>query len=159
MGSNKVMWDPFAQWMQEENIEEWEAFQEDCWIEPAYRKSKAGYERFCRIFERYTLQQDKLTLYEKGQAHRVALTPVSNGKDLLENPQLNYRGFWQTLHHDNLGGDVTYPGAPYEFGEIQWRMGSPAPTFGQHTAEIMRELGYDQDQIENLAKEGIIHVG
>ncbi|GAB6907078.1 CaiB/BaiF CoA-transferase family protein [Desulfosarcina cetonica] len=159
MGSNKVMWDPFAQWMQEENIEEWEAFQEDCWIEPAYRKSKAGYERFCRIFERFTLQQDKLTLYEKGQAHRVALTPVSDGGDLLANPQLRYRDFWKTIYHENLGGEVTYPGAPYEFGALEWRLGDPAPTLGQHTAEILRGLDYAESEISALAKEGIIHVG
>jgi len=159
MGKNKSMWEYFAQWMKEENIAEWEVFEEDRWIEPAYRKSKEGYETFCQIFERFTMQHNKKTLYEKGQAHRVALTPVSNGQDLLENPQLIYRKFWQTLHHENLGGDVVYPGAPYEFGELEWRLGKPAPRFGQHTAEIMLEIGYDQNQIETLSKEGIIHVG
>lgn len=159
MGSNRVMWEPFLAWMKEENIEEWEVFAEDKWIDPGYRKTKEGYETFCRIFERFTMQHDKQTLYEKGQAHRVALTPVSNGKDLLENPQLRYRDFWKTLHHENLGGDVVYPGAPYEFGELEWQLGNPAPRFGQHTAEIMREIGYDSDQIETLTKEGIIHVG
>lgn len=159
MGKNKIMWDPFLQWMKEENIPEWEVFQEERWIDPKYRKSEEGYATFCRIFERFTMQHDKLTLYEKGQAHRVALTPVSNGKDLLENPQLNFRHFWQSLHHDNLGGAVVYPGAPYEFSELKWRLGGPAPSFGQHTAEILRELGYAPDQIDAMHKEGIIHVG
>ncbi|BBO86006.1 CoA transferase [Desulfosarcina ovata subsp. sediminis] len=159
MGRNRVMWEPFLQWMKEENIEEWEVFADDCWIDPGYRESSEGYETFCRIFERFTMQHDKQTLYEKGQAHRVALTPVSNGKDLLENPQLRFRDFWKTLQHDNLGGEVVYPGAPYEFGELEWRLGKPAPTFGQHTAEIMREIGYSESEISALAKGGIIYVG
>lgn len=159
MGKNKAMWDTFVQWMKEEGVEDWEVFQDEQWIEPNYRGSKTGYETFCKIFERFAMQHDKLTLYEKGQAHRVALTPVSNGKDLLENPQLNFRQFWQTVKHDYLNADITFPGAPYEFGNLKWRFGQPAPTRGQHTAEILKSLGYDEDQIQALAKEGIVYVG
>jgi benzylsuccinate CoA-transferase BbsE subunit/naphthyl-2-methylsuccinate CoA transferase subunit len=145
--------------MKEENVPEWEVFEDPRWIDPDYRCTKEWYATFCRIFEGFSMRHDKLALYEKGQAHRVALTPVSNGKDLLENPQLKYRNFWQTIRHDNLGGEVVYPGAPYEFGGLKWRLGDAAPTFGQHTAEILRELGYAQDTIDALDKEGIIHVG
>jgi benzylsuccinate CoA-transferase BbsE subunit len=159
VGKNKAMWQPFVKWMKEDQVEEWEVFDDDKWISPDYRSSKEGYDTFCRIFERYTRQHDKLTVYERGQANRVAISPVSNGKDLLENPQLQYRQFFKTIHHENLGGDVTYPGAPYEFGKLTWRLGNAAPTLGQHTAEIMTSLGYTPSQIESLAKEGIIYVG
>lgn len=159
VGTNKNMWKPFIKWMQEDNVDEWEVFDDDKWIDPNYRKSREGYETFCRIFEKYTMQHDKLTLYERGQACRVAISPVSNGKDLLENPQLQHREFWKAIRHDNLGGEVTYPGAPYEFGSIDWRLGNAAPTLGQHTAEIMSELGYAASEIDTLAKEGIIYVG
>jgi benzylsuccinate CoA-transferase BbsE subunit/naphthyl-2-methylsuccinate CoA transferase subunit len=159
VGVNKAMWQPFVKWMKEDNVEGWEIFDDDKWISPHYRSSKEGYELFCRIFERYTRQHDKLTLYERGQANRVAISPVSNGKDLLENPQLQYRQYWQTIRHENLGGDVTYPGAPYELGNLKWRLGNAAPTLGQHTAEIMSTLGYTPSDIAALAKEGIIYVG
>jgi benzylsuccinate CoA-transferase BbsE subunit/naphthyl-2-methylsuccinate CoA transferase subunit len=158
MGKNKVMWEPFVNWMKDEGVEEWEVFDDDKWIEPAYRSSAEGYELFCRIFERFSLQKDKLYLYEQGQAHRVAITPVSNGKDLLENPQLNHRNFWKTLKHDNLDGEIVYPGAPYKFGKLNWRLGNQAPIFGQHTAEILKELEYTEKEINAMAKEGIIYV-
>jgi benzylsuccinate CoA-transferase BbsE subunit len=159
MGKNKVMWDPFVNWMKEEGVEEWEAFDSDKWIDVDYRSTKEGYETFCRIFEKFTMKHDKLTLYEKGQAHKVALTPVSNGKDLLENPQLRHRQYWQKLHHPDLASEITYPGSPYELGDLKWRLGNPAPALGQHSAEIMRELGYSNSDIESFAKEGIVHVG
>ena len=158
MGKNKVMWGPFVQWMKDEGVEEWEIFDDDKWIDPGYRSSVEGYELFCRIFERFTLQKDKLYLYEQGQAHRVAITPVSNGKDLLENPQLKHRNFWKTLKHDNLDGEIVYPGAPYEFGNLNWRLGDPSPIFGQHTAVILKELGYTKKEVNAMAKEGIIYV-
>ena len=158
MGKNKPMWVPFVKWMKDENVEEWETFDDDKWIDPAYRSSQEGYNTFCRVFERFSMQHHKSYLYENGQAHRTAITPVSNGKDLLESPQLKYHDFWKTLYHENLEGEVTYPGAPYEFGNLEWRLGNPAPSFGQHTAEILRESGYDDNEIDAFSKEGIVYV-
>lgn len=159
MGKNKVMWDPFVNWMKDEGVEEWEVFDNDKWIDVAYRSSKEVYETFCRIFEKFTMKHDKLTLYEKGQANKVALTPVSNGKDLLENPQLRHREYWKMIHHPDLSAEITYPGPPYALGDLTWRLGNPAPALGQHTAEILKELGYSNSDIESFAKEGIVHVG
>jgi benzylsuccinate CoA-transferase BbsE subunit len=159
MGKNKIMWKPFVEWMKSERVTEWEVFEDDRWIEPSYRESKEGYETFCRIFEDFTRQREKLYLYESGQAHRVAISPVSNGKDLLENPQLKYLDFWKTLRHDRLDANITYPGAPYELGTLKWRLGRPAPTFGQHTVEILKQLNYSAREVNKLAKGGIVHVG
>ena len=159
MGRNKVMWDPFVKWMKDENVDEWEVFDDAKWLDADYRGSDEGYGTFCRIFEKYSLAHDKLYLYEAGQAARVAISPVSNGKDLLENPQLETLDFWQTINHEGLGGEVTYPGAPYALGNMRWRLGNPAPTFGQHTAEILSELGYSKEDLDILSKREVIYVG
>ena len=158
MGKNKIMWEPFVKWMKDENVEDWQVFEDPRWVEPSYRRSDEGYSTFCRIFHRYTMAHDKMSLYEKGQANRIALSPVSNGKDLLENPQLKHRNFWQTIEHENLGGEITFPGAPYEFGELDWRFGFPAPKFGEHTAQILEGLNYKKEEIAVFSKEGIVHV-
>ena len=158
MGRNKVMWDPFVKWMKDEGVDEWEIFDDDKWIDPDFRSSEEGYKVFCRIFERYSMKHEKAYLYDKGQSFRVAVTPLSNGKDLLENPQLRYHDFWKTLHHDALQGEVVYPGAPYEFGNLAWRLANPAPTFGQHTSEILEECGYTKNEINAFAKEGVVYV-
>ena len=159
MGKNKSMWDPFVEWMKQEGVEDWQVFDDLKWIDPAYRSSAEGYTTFCRIFEKYTAKHTKIYLYETGQRFKTSVTPVSNGKDLLENPQLRHRGFWQKLASEALGAEVTYPGAPYQFSELQWRLGGTAPRLGQHSAEICAELGYSPAEIEALAKAGAIHVG
>jgi benzylsuccinate CoA-transferase BbsE subunit len=159
MGRNKGMWVPFVEWMKSEKVDEWEVFDDDKWIDPAYRSSDEGYETFCRIFEKYTMQHTKLALYDIGQAFKVAISPVSNGKDLLENPQLKYQNFWKVMKHESLEGEeITYPGTPYEFGHLNWRLGNPAPVYGEHTIEILQELGYSRSRINELAKEEVIYV-
>lgn len=157
IGKDKVMWNRFVQWMKGEGVGDWEVFDDDKWLEPAYRSSAEGYRTFCRIFEKYASQHGKLYLYETGQKYNVAVTPVSDGRDLLDNPQLHYRKFWQQVRNDALGGDVVYPGAPYEFGELRWRFGRNAPRLGEHTAEILGELGYSPTDIGDLVKSGAVH--
>lgn len=159
MGSVKLMWDAFVKWLQQDGAEEWEVFTDENWLRPDYRADPKVFDNFKRILENYTMKHTKQYLYEKGQSCMVAVTPVSNGKDLLENPQLEHNNFWITLNHEHLGSEVTFPGAPYEFGELQWRFGTPAPMLGQHTAQILSELGYKDGEIDALAKEGIIYVG
>ena len=158
MGRNKGMWEPFVQWMKDEGVEEWELFDNDHWIDVAYRESKEAYGMFCHIFERFTMKHTKQYLYDAGQTHRVAVSPVSNGKDLLENPQLIHHDYWKSLYHEPVGGEVICPGAPYVFGNLKWRLGDSVPIFGQHTAEVLGECGYGPDEIEALDKEGVVYV-
>lgn len=158
MGRNKAMWDAFVGWMKHAGAEEWQTFEDEKWIEPDFRSSAEGYESFCRIFERYAAKHAKTYLYETGQRQRVAVSPVSNGRDLLENPQLRHRHFWRQLHHERLGGNVTFPGAPVRFSRLTWRIDTPAPTLGQHTEEILRELGYTPGSIQSLAEQGVVRL-
>lgn len=158
MGRNKVMWEPFVQWLKEEGVEGWELLDNDDWIQSSYRETKEAYDLFCRVFEAFTMKHSKQYLYDAGQAHRVAISPVSNGKDLLENPQLNYHDFWKRLRHEPVGGEVICPGAPYEFGNLSWRLGDGVPLFGQHTAEVLTECGFSRERIEELDREGVVYV-
>ena len=157
MGRNKGMWKNFLQWMKDEAVEEVELFDNDNWIDQAYRETTKAYELFCRIFERFSMRHTKQYLYDAGQAHKVAISPVSNGKDLLENLQLNHNDFWKRLYHEPLEAAVVCPGPPYVLGNLEWRLGT-APVFGQHTAEVLGECGYSHDDIDALEKEGVIYV-
>jgi len=158
MGRNKGMWTPFVRWLEAEGVEEWKLLDDDKWIDFAYRCSTEGYATFCRVFERYTRTRSKAYLYEMGQRFSVSVTPVSNGRDLLANPQLLHRKFWKTQFNETLGADITYPGAPYEFGELQWQLGRNAPRIGEHTREILTECGYSGLEIDELVRTGAVYV-
>jgi crotonobetainyl-CoA:carnitine CoA-transferase CaiB-like acyl-CoA transferase len=95
--------------------------------------------------------QSVYELYELGQSRRVPLAPVSTMGDLLGSSHLKARGFFAVIDHPEAGV-VTMPGAPYQLGVTPWTLRSPAPTLGQHTAEVLAAAGLDAAA---LAREGV----
>ena len=154
---SKPSWEAFVGWMKGEGVEDWEVFEDDKWLESAYRASNDGYMTFCNIFERYSTKTSKLYIYETAQRYKVAVSPVSTGRDLLDNKQLSYLDFWKSVQNDALDGHLVYPGAPYEFGELLWKIRRNAPRFGEHTHEVLQELGYSPSHIDELEKSGAIY--
>ena len=73
---------------------------------------------------------------------KVAVTPVCNGKDLLENRQLQYLDYWQMLDHNEAGRSGDLPRGAFRTGAMppgQW-VGRNAPRSAQHTHEILGSL-------------------
>jgi benzylsuccinate CoA-transferase BbsF subunit len=89
------------------------------------------------------------------QAVGVPAFTCSTHKDLFEDPNLNQRGFFAKVDHPTHGVRE-YPGIPWRMSRTPSTIGSPAPLLGQHTEEILRELGYSDAQVEELKKSGAL---
>jgi len=46
--------------------------------------------------------------------------------------------------------------SPVDFSESRWAPSRPCPELGQHTEEILQELGYDWDRIMELKEASVI---
>ena len=69
------------------------------------------------------------------------LGPLRTMAEVVAEPQFAHRGFLQDLPH--AAGAVTVPGVPWRFvGETPPAL-QPAPRLGEHTAEVLRELGLE----------------
>ena len=62
-------------------------------------------------------------------------------EDWLDDEHARARGFFVEVEHPELGRTITYPGAPYQFSETPWRIGRRAPLLGEHTEEVLANLG------------------
>jgi len=85
----------------------------------------------------------------------IPFAPVAKPGDLFEDPQLNAGG--RMLEIDLAGGVSTkLPRLPIEIGEHDLGLSRQPPAIGEHTGEILAELGLQAAEIEALCKGGII---
>jgi crotonobetainyl-CoA:carnitine CoA-transferase CaiB-like acyl-CoA transferase len=88
----------------------------------------------------------------------VPFSPIARPEELYEDPQLNQGiGLLET----RLPGDVTtkLPRIPLEMGEYDFGLQRNPPAVGEHSAELLEELGYDAGDIARLAEDGVIATG
>jgi crotonobetainyl-CoA:carnitine CoA-transferase CaiB-like acyl-CoA transferase len=75
---------------------------------------------------------------------------------LDEHPQYRARKLFSCVDHPVVGR-YHAPGLPYRFESVETWVRTPAPTFGQHNDEVLRDIvGLDEHEIENLASAGVI---
>lgn len=78
-----------------------------------------------------------------------SVADLRNDRQVLENEFIiNYK-------HPILG-EVQLPGFPVKFSEMPANTVKPGPEVGQHTEEIMLELGYSWDDISRLRDQAVI---
>ena len=75
--------------------------------------------------------------------------------DLSRDPHIAARGFVETIDHPTFGARP-YPGPPWRMTGAETVPHAPAPGLGQHTGEILAELGYDAGAVAALSREGAL---
>ncbi len=82
--------------------------------------------------------------------------PVATAKEILQDPQLEARGFWQVADHPELGTSLLYPGAFSKFTEAECTIRNRAPLIGEHNEEIFcKELGFQATEVRQLKENGV----
>lgn len=82
----------------------------------------------------------------------IPAAPVVQPPDVIDNPALRARGFFQTVEHP-LCGPLPYPRPPMTGDFVR----SPAPLLGQHNGEILGgAMGLNAQELERLESEAVI---
>ncbi|MEQ9123171.1 MAG: CoA transferase [Alphaproteobacteria bacterium] len=85
------------------------------------------------------------------EAEDILAGRVNDFPDILEDPHVQAREAVRWLEHDGIGSIPMplIPGAPIPEGRL-----AEAPHLGQHTEEILKEIGYDADRIRKMTDAG-----
>jgi crotonobetainyl-CoA:carnitine CoA-transferase CaiB-like acyl-CoA transferase len=105
-------------------------------------------------FRRRT-SSDWLNRFEKAG---LPAGPIYNIKEVLEDQQTRAREMLIELPHKTIGR-IKAIGAPVKFSQTPCTVRRGAPVLGEHTAEILTEIGFTAEQIEGLRAEGVAVIG
>lgn len=92
---------------------------------------------------------------DRMEAAGVPGGPVMDVCEMFEDPHAQARDMIPTVHHEKLG-DVKTLGLPIKLSETPGKVATGAPLFGQHTAEVLGEYGFGEDEIGALVDEGAV---
>jgi len=85
----------------------------------------------------------------------VPCAPILRRAEIPDHPQVVASGTVEILDHPGVG-DVRQARPAARFEETPASIGGPAPYLGQHTAEVLAELGYDSADVARLSNDGIV---
>jgi formyl-CoA transferase len=81
--------------------------------------------------------------------------PILNVKQVFENEQVRHLGMAQPVRHPERG-EIRVQALPVALSRTPGAVRMPAPTHGEHTDEILGELGYSREEIAGLRKDGAV---
>ncbi len=85
----------------------------------------------------------------------VPAGPIYKMNEVFADPQVKHLKMARKVRHKELG-EIELVGQAVSLSRTPWEMRAPAPERGEHTDEVLRELGYQGQDISRLRNEGVI---
>ncbi|MDD6879765.1 MAG: CoA transferase [bacterium] len=91
---------------------------------------------------------------ERFRRYGIWCAKVNDYADVETDPQVVYNNIIQEIEHPKAG-KIKVIGCPIDFSGTPSSIRLPPPLLGQHNEEILSELGYSQEEIEQLRANGV----
>jgi len=128
------------------------------WItHPDYATPEARLPRLKHVFatvEQWTMTRTKFEAMEEFNKHDIPCGPILSMEELAAEPSLRATGTVVEVDHPKRGKYLTV-GNPIKLSDSPTEV-RRSPLLGEHTAEVLRELGFNESEISALHAEKVI---
>jgi benzylsuccinate CoA-transferase BbsF subunit len=107
------------------------------------------------IIQSWTEKLDAFAAMHLLQKAGIAAGVALKGNQLLGDPHLNAREFWEEVRHPEAGTH-RHLSRPFKHSKTPGSSRMPAPLLGQHTEYVLRDIaGLSEEEIRELAEIGV----
>lgn len=131
-----------------------EALLNDCRFDEEAKQYENSAEAIA-IFDKVFAAKTRDEWMEILSSHGLMFGSIQMPTEVLHDPQALENNYIVDFDHPDFG-TVKIPGYPIHFSQGSVGTRSAAPTLGQHTDEVLQEMGYTTKEIEQLRLENII---
>src|SRR5213075_245511 len=108
-------------------------------------------------FQEHFLKHDSDYWIAAFREARLPCGPIKTVAEVLDgDPHVKAREMVVELEHPVIGKTKAL-GVPVKLSETPGGVTRPAPTLGQHTVQILTEVGYALEEIEALREAGVVY--
>ncbi len=119
--------------------------------DPAYMTAEARQDKIFDVFatiEEWLKDKTKFEAVDILRKFDIPCAPVLSMKELANSPDLRKSGSIVEVDHKVRGKYLTI-GSPIKFSDLEVEV-TPSPVLGEHTDEVLADLGYSADDIAKL---------
>jgi crotonobetainyl-CoA:carnitine CoA-transferase CaiB-like acyl-CoA transferase len=136
-------------------LEHPEWLEDETLTDPAQRLQLHNFERIAAMIEEVMRNYTTAEIVERFREHEVPVAPVLTREEVFEDAQVTHNEAVYIENHP-VYGDVRQPSPGARFSGTPSTRGALAPLLGEHTNDVLRELGYADERAAQLRREGVV---
>jgi crotonobetainyl-CoA:carnitine CoA-transferase CaiB-like acyl-CoA transferase len=94
---------------------------------------------------------------KKLEENDVPAAPLYDLEEVLSDPQTRHLDLIERLDHP-VAGKMEFVGPPVSLADLPKQKAHPPPLLGEHTTDVLAELGYSHGEVNKLEGQGVVSV-
>ena len=118
---------------------------------------RENYEALEKILAPTFAKRPRAEWLQRLELNDVPVSPIYNMAEVLTDPQVRHLDLIENAEHPQAG-KLQFVGGPVRYHGLKREGAMPPPLLGEHSADVLKELGYDQGAIDKLIEQKVTKI-